>query len=70
LSWRSLVTHQALLDDAERRQSFYYYDTGSASGVGLKDRTHRVDSPHEHRRMLATLLKTQQLLHRQSQPCK
>jgi hypothetical protein len=56
-SRRSLVTHQALLDDPERRQSFYYYDTVSASGVGLKDRTHRVDSPHEHLRMLATLLK-------------
>jgi hypothetical protein len=54
---RSPVTHQALLDDAERRQSFYYYDTVAASGVDLKHRTFRVDSPHEHRRMLATLLK-------------
>jgi hypothetical protein len=54
---RSLVTHQALLDDAERRHTFYYYDTVAASGSDLKDRTFRVDSPHEHRRKLATLLK-------------
>jgi hypothetical protein len=54
---RSPVTHQALLDDAERRQSFYYYDTVAATGADLKHRTFRVDSPHEHRRMLATLLK-------------
>lgn len=54
---RSPVTHQALLDDAETRQSFYYYDTVAASGSDLKHRTFRVDIPHEHRRMLATLLK-------------
>ena len=54
---RSPVTHLALLDDAERRHSFYYYDTVAASGSDLKDRTVRVDSPHEHRRKLATLLK-------------
>jgi hypothetical protein len=54
---RSPVTHQALLDDAGRRQSFYYYDTVAASGADLKHRTFRIDSPHEHRRMLATLLK-------------
>jgi Glycosyl transferases group 1 len=54
---RSPVTHQALLDDAERRQSFYYYDTVAASGASLKQRTFRVDRPQEHRRMLATLLK-------------
>ena len=54
---RSPVTHQALLLDAEQRQSFYYYDTVAASGANLKSRTFRVDSPHEHRRMLATLLK-------------
>jgi len=54
---RSPVTHQALLDDAERCQSFYYYDTVAASGADLKSRTFRVDSPHEHRRMLASVLK-------------
>ncbi len=54
---RSLVTHSALLEDAERRQLFYYYDTVAASGSDLKQRTFRVDSPHEHRIMLATILK-------------
>jgi Glycosyl transferases group 1 len=54
---RSPVTHQAILDDADRRQSFYYYDTVAASGADLKQRTFRVDSPHEHRRMLAAVLK-------------
>jgi hypothetical protein len=54
---RSPVTHQALLEDTERRQSFYYYDTVAASGADKKQRTFHVDSPHEHRRMLATLLK-------------
>jgi hypothetical protein len=54
---RSPITHQALLDDAEQRHYFYYYDTVAASGPDLKDRTFRVDSPCEHRRKLATLLK-------------
>jgi Glycosyl transferases group 1 len=54
---RSLVTHHALIEEAERRQSFYYYDTVAASGGDLKGRTFRVDSPKEHRAMLATILK-------------
>jgi len=54
---RSPVTHQALLKEAERQQSFYYYDTVAASGADLKQRTFRVDSPHEHRGMLAAILK-------------
>jgi Glycosyl transferases group 1 len=54
---RSAITHQALLKEAERRQSFYYYDTVAASGFDLKQRTFRVDNPQEHRVMLATLLK-------------
>jgi hypothetical protein len=54
---RSPVTHQALLEEAERQQSFYYCDTVAASGAGLKQRTFRVDSPHEHRGMLSTILK-------------
>jgi Glycosyl transferases group 1 len=54
---RSQITHQALLDDAEREHRFYYYDTVAASGAGLKQRTFRVDAPHEHRGLLATLLK-------------
>jgi hypothetical protein len=54
---RSAVTHRALLEDAERRPNFYYYDTVAASGPDLKQRTFRVDSSHEHRIMLATILK-------------
>ena len=54
---RSPVTHRALLEVAERRHSFYYYDTVAASGADMKQRTFRVDSPPEHRRMLATILK-------------
>jgi hypothetical protein len=54
---RSSITHGILLERADREQSFYYYDTVAASGTGLKDRTFTVDSPQEHRRMLATLLK-------------
>jgi hypothetical protein len=54
---RSQVTHEALLDDAERRRYFYYYDTVAASGSDRKDRTFRVDCSQEHRLMLATLLK-------------
>ena len=54
---RSPITHQALLEEAERQRSFYYYDTVAASGADMKQRTFRVDSPHEHRRMLATILK-------------
>jgi hypothetical protein len=53
---RSQITHQALLDEAERKEFFYYYDTVAASGVDLKNRTFRVDSPNEHRRLLSTLL--------------
>jgi len=55
---RSPVTHQALLELVERRQDFYYhYDTVAATGADLKDRTFRVENPHEHRGMLAATLK-------------
>jgi hypothetical protein len=57
LGRRSPVTHHALLEEAERQQLFYYFDTVAASGFDLKQRTFRVDSPHEHRLMLATILK-------------
>jgi hypothetical protein len=57
---RSQVTHAALLNDAEWRHSFYYYDTVAASGSDLKQRTFRVDDPREHRMMFATLLKNSQ----------
>lgn len=54
---RSAVTHKALLEDADRRSAFYYFDTIAASGSDRKSRTFRVDAPSEHRRMLATILK-------------
>jgi hypothetical protein len=54
---RSVITHRALLEDAERRGSFYYYDTVAASGSDMKQRTFRVDNPRDHRLMLATILK-------------
>jgi hypothetical protein len=57
---RSAVTHQALMMHADEQQRFYYYDTVAASGGDLLDRTFRVDSAHEHRRMLATILKHSQ----------
>jgi hypothetical protein len=54
---RSQVTHQALLNEAKRQPIFYYFDTVAASGADLKHRTFRVDRPHEHRGLLATILK-------------
>jgi hypothetical protein len=45
------------LNEAERHPLFYYYDTVAASGGDHKNRTFRVDSPNEHRRLLSTLLK-------------
>lgn len=55
---RSHVTHGALLKITEMRPNFYYhYDTVAASGSDMKDRTFRVENPHEHRQMLATTLK-------------
>lgn len=54
---RSAVTHQALLADAERRQSFYYYDTVTISGEGAAQRTFGVQNPREHRGILASILK-------------
>lgn len=49
LGRRSEVTHQALLEAADARSWFYYYDT--ASGVL------RVKDHHGHRRLLANLIK-------------
>jgi hypothetical protein len=54
---RSSVTHQALLEQAQKNGIFYYYDTVAASGSDRKQRTFKVDVPHEHRLMLAALLK-------------
>lgn len=54
---RSPVTHQALLEEAERQRRFYYYDTVAASGGNGKHRTFHVDNPREHRMLLAAILK-------------
>jgi hypothetical protein len=54
---RSQITHRALLEEAERTDTFYYYDTVAAGGSDLKQRTFHVESPYEHRGMLATILK-------------
>jgi hypothetical protein len=54
---RSQITHRTLLKEADQQQWFYYYDTVAASGNDMKQRTFRVDSPFEHRGLLATILK-------------
>ncbi|MBS0244327.1 MAG: glycosyltransferase [Proteobacteria bacterium] len=54
---RSSITHKALLDYSEKTGDFYYYDTVAASGSDLKDRTFRVASADEHRRLLSNLVK-------------
>lgn len=53
---RSPVTHDALVKLARERRIFYYFDTVAASGEGLKQRTFSVDSPSEHRLLLASIL--------------
>ena len=53
---RSAVTHAQLLRLADERKIFYYYDTVAASGTDRKQRTFQVDSPSEHRRLLASIL--------------
>ena len=60
LQYRPALAGHAPGADRGRRAAadcFYYYDTVAASGADLKHRTFRVDNPHEHRGMLATLLK-------------
>jgi len=56
---RSRVTHQALLELAQRKGFFYYYDTIQSSPVrgSATHTTFRVTSPREHRMLLANLLK-------------
>ncbi|HEY3731877.1 MAG TPA: glycosyltransferase [Steroidobacteraceae bacterium] len=53
---RSNITHQALLRAARERGIFYCYDTVASSGVDAKQRTFRVQSPSEHRLLLASML--------------
>lgn len=54
---RSAVTHQRLLQLAQERRFFYYYDTVAASGIDLKQLTFRVQEPREHRLLLASLMR-------------
>jgi len=54
---RSPVAHEQLLERAKKENSFYYYDTVAASGVGKKDRTFVVENASEHRQLLANILK-------------
>lgn len=53
---RSAVTHAALVRLARERRIFYHYDTVAASGLDRKQRTFHVDSPSDHRLLLAGLL--------------
>jgi hypothetical protein len=57
---RSAITHHALLDLANKNDFFYYYDTfKSSTGVknASKQQTFRVTSAHEHRLLVANILK-------------
>jgi hypothetical protein len=54
---RSQVTHRALIEYARCQELFYFYDTVSASGSDMSNRTFRVDNPAEHRLLLASILK-------------
>ena len=67
---RSPITHQAL-DEARRGAAalLLLRHRGCERRRPAVDRTFRVDNPHEHRRMLATILKHSQLLLRQPQLC-
>ncbi len=56
LGRRSPVTHEALVRLARERRLACYYDTITASGADLKQRTFHVENPSEHRLLLATLL--------------
>lgn len=56
---RSPITHQALLNHAETRRKFYYYDTFTVSNVinASKQQTFYVKNAKEHRNLLANVLK-------------
>lgn len=57
---RSDITHQALLELAQQKTLFYYYDTVSTpNGVVNADKqvTFHVKSPQDHRLLLSNLLK-------------
>jgi len=52
---RSSITHRALLEMAEARKIYYYYDTFAAP-FGSRQRTFHVSNASEHRLMLGGLL--------------
>ncbi len=54
---RSQVTHRALLEEAERQQLSTTTTPWLRAAPTSRSRTFRVDSPNEHRHLLATLLK-------------
>ncbi|NES83966.1 MAG: glycosyltransferase family 1 protein [Moorea sp. SIO2B7] len=57
---RSNITHKALLELAEKRKMFYYYDTMKTSSdvkYGKKQITFRVKNYKEHRSLLSNILK-------------
>jgi Glycosyl transferases group 1 len=54
---RSAVTHAALLELAQQRRLFYFYDTVRASGARGKQLTFHVGNPAEHRLFLASVLR-------------
>jgi hypothetical protein len=58
LGRRSPITHQALLDVADERRLFYYYDTVTVTNVAKADKqiSFRVLNAQEHRLLLANLL--------------
>jgi hypothetical protein len=56
---RSPITHTSLIDYAKETGLFYYYDTIQTRGTprSAANITFRVNDPHEHRMLLANLLK-------------
>ena len=57
LGRRSAITHAALLELAQQRRIFYFYDTVRASGPRGKQLTFHVGNPAEHRLFLANVLR-------------
>ena len=54
---RSSITHEALLDYAQRGNRFYYYDTLQVRSGAVSSISYGVTDPAEHRLLLANLLK-------------
>ena len=54
---RSAITHGALLDYAQSRNRFYYYDTLQVRSGSVSSISYGVTDPAEHRLLLANVLK-------------